>query len=276
MPSVYRFAASLGEMAYFDTHPGAGSGTPLLLVHGLPTAKELWLPVMQQLPGHVRCIVPDLHDYGESARVGRPISHVERAVALDELRGYLGLERIHLVAHDLGASVAVDYMARYAPYVQRLVLMSPPVYPDFEEPKLVRLVRRRLIGEFLVRFFLERLLRRRVKDGLTHPDHYSDAMHRSLMQAFSDKEGRAALLRNLRWGSPHDLFLEYPAILRKLSTPTLVLQGSLDPYIHFSQAERLANHLENGELLYIEEGSHFLPLDTPQQIAQALRVFLSL
>ena len=69
------------------------------------------------------------------------MTHKQRADVLDELRSHLKLETFILVAHDLGASVAMDYMGKYGQHVAQLVLMSPPVYPDFQEPRVVKMVR---------------------------------------------------------------------------------------------------------------------------------------
>jgi len=142
-----QFNSSHGNIVYTDSQQGT---EPLIFMHGLPTSKELWQPVLPHLAANLRIITFGLSDYGESEKIGRPISHKERADVLDELRTHLVLDQFILVAHDLGSSVAIDYMGKYAQHVKRLVIMSPPVYPDFKEPAIVKLVRIRGLGEVLV------------------------------------------------------------------------------------------------------------------------------
>jgi pimeloyl-ACP methyl ester carboxylesterase len=262
--SDFNFMSSFGRVAYTDTGPGAPT---LILLHGLPTAKELWSPVLPHLPAEWRIITYDLLDYGQSAKIGHPITHVQRADVLDELRGHLGLDRFVLVAHDLGASVAVDFMGRYGQHVEKLVLVSPPIYPEFPMPAIVRLVRTPGLGEVLVRVAKETLFSIGVTQGLVHKERYTPELRRAFGGAFDGAEGRAALLRNLRWGTPASTFRGYPAILKSIRTPTLIVQGRRDPYIPLAQAERAMRDIPGAKLAIIEDGGHFLPIDTPEAVA---------
>jgi len=262
----------LGRAALTDT--GEGS-TALLLLHGLPTAKELFAPVVALLAPRLRCIAVDLPDFGESQRQSRLLTHVERAAWLDEVRAGLGLERFCLVAHDLGASVAVDYMAAHAERVERLVLMSPPVYPDFRMPFIVRLVRTPGLGPVLLWLGKDLLAQGAIRRGMGHPERYTPELRRALQGAFDGPEGRAALLRDLRWGRPELTFARYPEHLRAIRVPTLVLQGAKDPYIPREHAERLARDVAGARLVVIDEGSHFLPMDVPERVAEELQRFLA-
>lgn len=260
-----------GTMAY--TSRGSGP-QPVMFVHGLPTTRELWDQVLAQMPPGLHMVAPDLHDYGASARLRGAITHVERAHALDALRAHLGWERFWLVAHDLGASVATDYVGAHGDRVERLVLMSPPVYPDFREPSIVKLVRTPSLGEALVRGMGPALMYGAIARGMTRPWRMSRAQWRAFSRTFEDTPGRAALLRNLRWGRPDDYFAPYPQIFRKIDIPTLILQGRRDPYIPSEHVERLARDIPGSHLTYIEDAAHFLPMDAPRQVAVALRDFL--
>jgi pimeloyl-ACP methyl ester carboxylesterase len=268
-----RFCATKrGRLAYTDT----GTGHPaLLLMHGLPTSKELFSPVLPHLDPRFRVITFDLHDYGESDKLTGPMLHTERAEALDTLRAHLGLERFCLVAHDLGASVAMDYLGRYGEHVERLVLLSPPVYPDFREPAIVRLVRREGLGPLLLFLMKDLMLTLSVRRGMSHPERFTPELQRAIGGAFDGPEGRAALLRNLRWGTPRVTYARYPEYIQAIRVPTLVLQGARDPYIPRSQAERLARDIPGARLVLIEDGSHFLPMDTPERVAEELNRFMS-
>jgi pimeloyl-ACP methyl ester carboxylesterase len=232
-------------------------------MHGLPTAKEIFAPVLPHLDSRCRVITFDLHDYGESERLRGPMLHTERAAALDELRAHLGLERFCLVAHDLGTSVAVDYMGAFGEHVEKLVLMSPPVYPDFEKPAVVDLVRSRGLGPLLLWGMKDPLMRTSIRRGMHHPERFTPEIQRAIMGAFDGAEGRAALLRKLRWGTPETTFARYPEIIRAIRVPTLVLQGVHAPYILREHAERLTRDIPGARLVLIEDGSHFLPLIRP-------------
>ncbi|MCK4766465.1 MAG: alpha/beta hydrolase [Candidatus Aminicenantes bacterium] len=265
------FKSSHGEIAYTDTGTG---DQPLILVHGLPTAKELWLPVLPHLNKNFRVVTFDLNDYGQSEKSNRPISHKNRADVLDELRRHVGIDKFFLAAHDLGSSVAVDYMGKYSQFVRKLVLMSPPVYPDFVEPVLVKLVRLPWIGEFSVFIMRSLLFKIGIRRGLVNKNRFTPELLEAFSGGFTGKAGRAALLRVLRWGRPHIMFKDYPGIIKNIPVPTLVIQGKKDPYIPISHVHRLEKDIKESKLLIIEKGAHFLPIDTPEQVASAINKFI--
>jgi pimeloyl-ACP methyl ester carboxylesterase len=266
-----QFSSSHGTILYSDSQEGT---EPLIFMHGLPTSKELWEPVRPYLNPAYRTITFDLNDYGQSEKIGRPISHQERADVLDELRTHLGLERFHLIAHDLGSSVAIDYMGKYAQHVKSLVIMSPPVYPDFKEPAIVKLVRIPVLGEGLVKMIRPLLFNIGIKRGLVHKNNFTPQLLEAFAGPFSSKAGQAALLRILRWGRPHIVFKNYPEIIQSITVPTLIIQGRQDPYIPATQVTRMHTAVANATLHFIEHGSHFLPIDTPEIVAQQINKFI--
>lgn len=271
MATTHELSSSLGRVRFVDS---GGEGLPVMLVHGLPMSRHLWAPVMALLPETIRAVALDLNDYGESEGTGGPITHVQRAQVLDELREHLGWERFALVAHDLGASVAVDYMGLYGERVSQLVLMSPPVYPDFKEPPIVKLVRVPGLGEWLIDTFGALMLRGAILYGMTHRDRLKPELWGAFSATLRDERSRAALLRNLRWGRPHEFFAQYPQLLKQVTIPTLVIYGLRDPYIPVGQVEQLERDLKDVRRVDIVEGSHFLPIDTPEAVARALTSFL--
>jgi len=272
-PFETKYASTpFGEVAYWDSGEGERA---LLLLHGLPTSKELWREVAPTLAEEYRVIVPDLPNFGDSARTSAGLVHRERAEAIDALLDALAIDRFVLVAHDLGASVAVDYMGLHGEKVDALVLMSSPVYPDFEEPGVVELLRRPVLGTVLIGLAPRTLYRVSMKMGLHHDEQLSQQDVRDYARFYTRDGGRAALRMNLWWGTPEVMFAPYPAILRDIQVPTLLIHGEQDPFIPIEHAHRLERDVPDAELLLIAGGGHFLPIDVPEQVAEAVSAFLS-
>lgn len=165
-------------------------------------------------------------------------------------------------------------MGQYGQFVQKLVIMRPPVYPDFKEPAIVKLVRIRGLGELLVRVIRPLLFNIGIKQGLVHKANFTPELLHAFANPFADKAGQAALLRNLRWGRPFHVFSGYPQIIQAITAPTLIIQGRHDPYIPANQVERMHEMIANSKLVFIEDGSHFLPIDTPEAVAQEIHRFM--
>jgi pimeloyl-ACP methyl ester carboxylesterase len=111
--------------------------------------------------------------------------------------------------------------------------------------------------------------------GMVHKDNLSPEVLKAISSGFNGVEGSAALLRALRWGRPISMFADYPTIIASIRAPTLVIQGRRDPYIPENQVTRLRDSIPGCRLSYIENGAHFLPLDTPKEVALQINNFLS-
>ncbi|WP_217197120.1 alpha/beta fold hydrolase [Streptomyces buecherae] len=89
----------------------AGSGSPIVLLHGFPQTHLMWRHVAAALAADHTVICPDLRGYGASdkpAEGGDPLTYAKRTMAADivALARALGHERFALVGHDRGALVA--------------------------------------------------------------------------------------------------------------------------------------------------------------------------
>src|SRR2546425_9664070 len=109
-----------------------GAGSPVLLLHGWPGFWYEWAPVIPPLAAHHDVIVPDLRGFAYSDKPDvRPEEGYVRDAVAREIAGFaqaLGLARIALVAHDIGATVAQPLARLFPGLVTRLVLFDPP-YP---------------------------------------------------------------------------------------------------------------------------------------------------
>lgn len=91
-----------------------GSGPPLLLLHGWPEFWLTWEPVMLRLADRFELIVPDLRGFGDSDKPSGPFGGKEQGADMIALLEALRLDRVGVVAHDVGGAVA-QAMAQAAP-----------------------------------------------------------------------------------------------------------------------------------------------------------------
>lgn len=102
----------------------AGSGTPVVLLHGLPQTWYEWRHVIPRLAERHTVIAPDLRGCGYS---GKPASGYDlRTVAEDiyQLVRELGHRRVAIAATDFGAGAAYEYAAAHRDAVERLAFME--------------------------------------------------------------------------------------------------------------------------------------------------------
>jgi haloacetate dehalogenase len=118
----------VGEVRLRVRH--AGSGPPVLLVHGHPRTGATWHRVAPRLvEAGLTVVCPDMRGYGRSdAAPVRPdhSQQSKRTVALDLVRlmRHLGHERFAAVGHDRGCYVALRAALDHPTVVTRLVVMD--------------------------------------------------------------------------------------------------------------------------------------------------------
>lgn len=90
----------------------AGSGDPILFIHGMPTSSYLWRNIIPQLSDRARCIAPDLIGMGASDKPNieyRVFDHIDY---IEKFIKALNLKNITLVLHGWGSVIGFDYARR--------------------------------------------------------------------------------------------------------------------------------------------------------------------
>jgi pimeloyl-ACP methyl ester carboxylesterase len=102
----------------------AGSGDPVVLLHGWPQTWYEWRCIIPALADRYTVIAPDMRGIGDSSR---PVAgYDKRTIANDiyQLVRKLGFEKIFLVGHDWGGPVAYAYACAHPDDVRRLAILD--------------------------------------------------------------------------------------------------------------------------------------------------------
>ena len=114
------------------TRPGGAAATPpVVLLHALGEDSSDWERVAPELTPSWRVYAPDLRGHGASEWSG-PYTVEQLTADLAAFLDALGLRRVALVGHSMGAAPAYLFAARYPERVTRLVLEEP--VPPFPRP----------------------------------------------------------------------------------------------------------------------------------------------
>jgi pimeloyl-ACP methyl ester carboxylesterase len=103
-----------------------GEGTSLVLLHGIGSNGQSFLPLIEALHGQGAVVAWDAPGYGASTPLARdwPLA-ADYAGALEALLEELRVERTILAGHSLGTLMAASYARNYGARLKGLVLMSP-------------------------------------------------------------------------------------------------------------------------------------------------------
>lgn len=94
-----------------------GAGEPLLLLHGIGSRWQVWLPVLERLAAEHEVIAVDLPGFGASPPFPSPVPGVQLSIAslADELEGFLddlGIDTAHIGGNSLGGAAALELAKR--------------------------------------------------------------------------------------------------------------------------------------------------------------------
>jgi pimeloyl-ACP methyl ester carboxylesterase len=249
-----------------------GKGDAILFIHGMPTNRMLWDGIIQRLSSHHRCFAVDLPGMGETPFVPYCPDYLDnQAKQIESLRLRYGVKKWHVVGHDAGSAIAVQYAARFSSHVGCLALLSPAIFPELKPFYLLNALRRPLVGEALaplLHFVFWKIAMRRALAGESN-----DTVRRAFYEPFSGLTGAWQLMRLVRWGKPEAMLGEIPIKLAALSMPTLLFHGMRD-VLPASFAERAASLIPNSKVVTLDTG-HFIPLERPKDVAACLRSFFA-
>src|SRR5438105_2919936 len=103
----------------------AGTGTPLILVHGNWGSCAWWEPTLTRLPAGYRGIAYDVRGRGQTVGQDSGYTMPELAADLGAFADALGLDRFHLVGHSLGTAIAMQYTLDHPARVRTLTVVAP-------------------------------------------------------------------------------------------------------------------------------------------------------
>lgn len=110
------------RLAYAES---AGTGTPVLLVHGVGSSIDSWGEVGDSLAAAGRHVIAvDLIGHGASNSGNGDFSLGANASAIRDLLGVLQIDQVHLIGHSYGGGVCLQFTYQFPERVASLVLMS--------------------------------------------------------------------------------------------------------------------------------------------------------
>jgi pimeloyl-ACP methyl ester carboxylesterase len=258
----------------------AGSGPPVVLIHGMLNSSSHWRAVALNLARDHTVIAPDLIGHGDSAAPRGDYSLGAHASSIRDLLAAIGIDRASIVGHSLGGGVAMQFFYQFPGRTERLVLISSgglghevsPMLRTAALPGVSALlsltIHPRLLGALMDTG--RRLHRREVRLGV-----YIQALARAL-RPLENADARQAFLQTLR--AVIDVHGQRVSATDRLylleSMPTLIVWGERDntiPLLHGRQAHEAIPH---GHFKTLPRAAHFPHLEDPEGLSEVLREFI--
>jgi pimeloyl-ACP methyl ester carboxylesterase len=234
---------------FVEAGPGAGTAPALLFVHGHGGSMGDFGPVAAALSPDHRIVAIDLPGFGGSIQDTDDYS-LERFVSvLAELAARMGLSRVHLVCHSLGGQICMAAALSREPFVASLTLVDSAGIQDPQE-------------------FVQRISKRL---GGINTGKVTTARGRSMFDvAVSDGPFASRVMSR----SPAVLAAlssfdrNYRREVRRISRPTLIVWGELDPIFPLADGVTLKENIAGAELRVVYGAGHSPQLSDPEPISR--------
>jgi pimeloyl-ACP methyl ester carboxylesterase len=258
----------------------AGSGPPIVLIHGMLNSSSHWQSVALNLARDHTVVAPDLIGHGDSAAPRGDYSLGAHAASIRDLLAAVGIDRATLVGHSLGGGVAMQFFYQFPQRVERLVLISSgglghevsPMLRTAALPGMSALlsltIHARLLGA--VQATGRRLRERGVGAGV-----YLQAITRAL-SPLENAEARGAFLQTLR--AVIDVHGQRVSATDRLylleSIPTMIVWGERDHTIPLRHGRRAHEAIPHSRFRTLPDAAHFPHLEDPAGLSGLLREFV--
>ena len=222
-----------------------GRGRPLLFLHGWVGSWRYWIPVMQAASAGFRTYAIDIWGFGDTAKDNTRYNIDTQLELLEKFIDQMGIRRMAVIGHGLGAVLAVMFAKKKPDLVDRLMTISYPSDLELINPRLQTDTPENLADWLFGRSDFVEPLRSDVPktDPLAVKTFFDDLQKLSLKELsnFCDKN-------------------------------CLMVHGSNDPVIQAPETTKG----ETQRLFTFEESGHFPMLDESSKFNRLLMDFLSL
>ena len=269
----------------------AGSGPPVLLLHGHPQTHVAWRKVAPALvDAGYQVIAPDLRGYGDSGKPESDALHAaysKRAMAADQiaLMNALGHERFAVVGHDRGGRVAHRLALDHPAAVTRLAVLD--IAPTLT---MYQMTNQEFATRYFWWFFLiqpfdlpermigsdpEYFLRRHIAGQVKVPGAVDDEIVTEYLRSYRNPETIHAICEDYRAAAGIDLEHDRADADRKIGCPLLAAWGA-DGVVGslYDVAATWREKADNVQSAALPCG-HAIPEEVPTELSRMLSEFLS-
>jgi len=256
-PTNSEAATPSGSLAYLK----AGSGPPLVIVHGIGGHKEDWLGLMEALADRRTTYAVDMIGFGGSSKDAAEITIATQVAAIIALLDADGIARADILGNSVGGWVAATLAAEHPDRVKQLVLVDAAGFKAmFEGPPPVEFYPAEVAG-------MEKLLAHVLHSDFAHSRSFAE-------QALGKLKASGEMLTAERVFNGLFVSPRLEDLMPRIAAPTLVMWGAEDKLFPPAIADLVQGGVVGASKVLIPQASHFPQIDNPSAFNAAVVAFL--
>jgi pimeloyl-ACP methyl ester carboxylesterase len=227
-----------------------GRGRPIIFLHGWVGSWRYWVPAMQAAAMSFRAYALDLWGFGDTAHDSACYTLQQQVNLLDRFILEMGIGRVALVGHGLGALAAILFARKFPQVVDRVMAVNVPLDGNSVAARMRSPASPADLADWLLG-----------KDSLTEP-------------ARTDAPKADPLAISTSFTSLNSTNIM--PIMDTMATPCLIVHGQNDPAIRTLEYERFMSMPELVYQVVLENSGHFPMLDDSPRFNRLMTDFMAL
>ena len=270
------YVAVNGERIFYPTEGHRSEGSSVGMLPGVPTSPYLYRKLISLSVGRHFVLAPDFPGLGLSAKPpGRDYSWTALAQFVADFATTLKLKPMHLVLHDLGGPIGLEFAIRHPGMVASITLLNAPMQAStYKMPAIMRLLATPGLNRLAFGLLQPRLMllawRRMGVTGQYSVSLTDMQVYRRMLTHNDGQQSFLKIMQTIDTTAAKDRFLDEG--LRRLGKPALVIWGQNDPAIPASQREWFTQRVP-GAAVHLLNAKHFLMEDHAEEMSSLLLPF---
>jgi pimeloyl-ACP methyl ester carboxylesterase len=260
-----------GERIFCRT---AGTGEPLLLVHGFPTASWDWAAVWPQLAAHYRVLTLDMIGFGLSAKPARFAYSIMAQADLFE--AFLARERVtryRVLAHDYGNTVAQELLARDRGAIVSVCFLNGGLFPEAHRALPMQRLLASPLGPLIARFTTFKAFAASMR-RIWGTHRLPDAELRTMWELASRSDGLARIPKLLGYMAERRQHrARWVGALVEAKLPRRLIDGLVDPVSGAHLVARYRELVSEPDVVELPGVGHYPQVEAPDAVAAAALAF---
>ena len=257
----------------------SGSGETLLLIHGFPTASWDWYRMWPNLVQEYHVLAADFLGFGFSDKPRNyPYSILDQADLLEALLHEKEIERVHIISHDYGDTVAQELLARFQERTQKgetgvkissLCLLNGGLFPEVHRPLLVQKILMSPLGFIVGRLFNRAKLGKNFKNIFGPKTQPTEAELDDFWTLVGGNGGRYVFHLLIRYMAERVQYRErWVGALQAAKIPLCFINGVADPISGQHMVDRYRELIPNPKVVELKDIGHFPLIEAPEAVLQ--------
>jgi pimeloyl-ACP methyl ester carboxylesterase len=259
-----------------------GAGPVLLLIHGYPFSSFDWHAIWPALTERFTVIAPDMLGMGFSAKpVEYEYSVHDHADMHEALLQHLGVPECHVLAHDIGDSVAQELLSRHEdredgsrPYdISSITWLNGGMFIEAYQPRLIQTLTAKtplgaLFAKYPAVFLSDRVLRPATNEVFGPNTQPSDELWQQFSEILDYNDGRRVMHKVGRFIiDRYHHRNRWVRAMRETSLPMRLIDGPCDPNSGRHMADRYAQLIPEPDVVLLgDDVGHWPQIEDPQAV----------